>query len=131
MKKYLPENLKYLLTVHNMNNTDLANRLNISPQAVGKWLNPNNDALPSIENLIIIADIFGTTLDEILTTNIQTKEGAKEKDMTVPERIDSAIMALERLKNEIKKKEAAILELLGMRPSSNGSMSTRPGIFGA
>ena len=35
-----------------------------TPQAIYKWL--RGDSLPTIDNLVILADIFGVTMDEIV-----------------------------------------------------------------
>ena len=35
-----------------------------TPQAIFKW--QRGDSLPSIDNLIILADLLGTTIDEIV-----------------------------------------------------------------
>ncbi len=113
MKNFLPSNLKHLLVAHNMNAAQLAERLNVSPQAVGKWLNTNSDALPSLENLIIVSNIFGVTVDALLKTDLQNESVNLPESM--PDKIDSAIMALERLKAELKKKERAIIMLLGKK----------------
>lgn len=38
-----------------------------TPQAIFKWF--RGDALPTIDNLVILANIFGTTMDDIIVTN--------------------------------------------------------------
>lgn len=38
-----------------------------TPQAIFKWM--RGDAVPTIDNMIIIADMFGVTIDEIIVTN--------------------------------------------------------------
>lgn len=50
---------------------ELANRLNISPQAVSKWENDIN--LPDILTLPLIAEIFDTTIDELLGKKVENK----------------------------------------------------------
>ena len=48
-----------------LTNKDLANALGFSTRnAVYKWL--GGDALPSIDNLVILADLLGVGLDDIL-----------------------------------------------------------------
>ena len=42
---------------------DLAERLHVSPQAVSKW--ERGIALPDIDLIIPLADIFSVTLDEL------------------------------------------------------------------
>ncbi len=47
-----------------MSQGDLAERLNVSRQSVSKW--ENNASIPDIEKLILIAEVFGITLDELV-----------------------------------------------------------------
>ena len=46
---------------------DIANRVNISAQAVSKW--ENDISMPDITVLILLADIFDISLDELLGRN--------------------------------------------------------------
>lgn len=39
----------------------------VSIQAVYKWL--NGKTLPTVDNLVIIADIFGVTIDDLIVKN--------------------------------------------------------------
>lgn len=38
-----------------------------TPQAIFKWF--RGDAVPTIDNMIIIADMFGVTIDQIIVVN--------------------------------------------------------------
>ena len=38
------------------------------PQSVYQWLNPNRPALPSLDNLIMLAAVFGCRIEDILVT---------------------------------------------------------------
>ena len=38
-----------------------------TPQAVFKWM--RGDAMPTIDNMVIIADMFGVTVDAIIVVN--------------------------------------------------------------
>ena len=50
---------------------DLQNILGFTnPQAIYKW--QNGDSLPSIDNLVILAAVFGVTVDEILVVEGDT-----------------------------------------------------------
>ena len=50
---------------------DLQNMIGFSsPQAIYSW--QNGSYLPTIDNLIILAAIFGTTLDEIVAVDMPT-----------------------------------------------------------
>lgn len=39
-----------------------------TPQAIFKWL--RGDSLPTVDNLVILADLFGVTIDSILIIKI-------------------------------------------------------------
>ena len=58
------ENLKYLRKEEKMTQENLAERLNVSRQAVTKW--ESGQSLPDIENLKQIADLFGVTMDSLV-----------------------------------------------------------------
>ena len=59
----LGENLKKLRKEYNLSQEQLAEKLNISRQAISKW--ESGKAYPDIDNLILLRDIFNTTIDDI------------------------------------------------------------------
>ena len=58
------EKLYELRKAAGMTQNDLAEKLNVSRQAVSRW--EQGSAMPDVENLIAISDLFGVTLDELL-----------------------------------------------------------------
>ena len=56
-----------------MTQNDLAEKLNVSRQAISRW--EMGTAMPDVENLIAISDLFGVTLDALL----------KDREETTPE----------------------------------------------
>lgn len=48
---------------------ELAEALNVSPQAVSKW--ENEQSCPDISLLPVIADFFGVTIDELFSRNLK------------------------------------------------------------
>lgn len=58
------EKLYSLRKAAGMTQADLAEKLNVSRQAVSRW--EMGTAMPEIENLIAMSDLFGVTLDEML-----------------------------------------------------------------
>ena len=56
--------IKTLRKQHNMTQDELAEKLNVSSQAVSKWENGRN--MPDITLLVDIADCFNMTVDELL-----------------------------------------------------------------
>ena len=61
----LGERILKLRTAHNWTQVQLAQKLNVSKQAVSNWENDN--ILPSIEMLIRLSKIFSTTTDYLLS----------------------------------------------------------------
>lgn len=66
----LGENIYRLRTEKNLSQGDLADALEVSRQSVSKW--ENNSAVPELEKLIKMAQVFGITIDELVTG--ETKE---------------------------------------------------------
>jgi len=66
----LGENIYRLRTERNLSQGDLADALEVSRQSVSKW--ENNSAVPELEKLIKMAQIFDITIDELVTG--ETKE---------------------------------------------------------
>ena len=60
----LNEKIQILRKNKNMSQEKLADKLNISRQAVQKW--ENGESLPDISNLIQLSNIFNITLDRLL-----------------------------------------------------------------
>ena len=60
---YLGQNIRRLRIERKLSQSKLAEMLGISPQAVSKWERGN--ALPDIDLLIPLADVFSLTLDEL------------------------------------------------------------------
>ena len=58
------KNIKRLRLLNDMKQKEFAQMLSISPQAISKWENGKN--MPDISVLPKIADIFGTSIDELL-----------------------------------------------------------------
>ena len=56
--------LKELRTKNNYSQTYVAEQLNISRQAISRWENGN--ATPDLDNLILLAKLYNTTVDDIL-----------------------------------------------------------------
>ena len=61
------DNIKRLRDVNGLTNMDLQNAFGFNTQqALFKWF--RGDALPTVDNLVILADLFGVTVDQILVT---------------------------------------------------------------
>lgn len=68
----LGENIHRLRTEKNMSQGDLADALDVSRQSVSKW--ENNSAVPELEKLIKMSELFGVTLDELVSGNAPQQE---------------------------------------------------------
>lgn len=66
---YFSNNLKLLLRLKNMTYTDLAEKLEVSTQTIGRWVNAQNE--PDIPTLVHLSDIFGVTLDQLIKQNLE------------------------------------------------------------
>lgn len=68
----LGENIYKLRTEKNMSQGDLADALEVSRQSVSKW--ENNSAVPELEKLMKMAQLFGVSLDELVTGTNSTQD---------------------------------------------------------
>lgn len=62
-----------------MTQADLAEKLNVSRQAVSRW--EMGTAMPDIENLIAMSDLFDVTLDELLKDQPKQVESGIEEEV--------------------------------------------------
>lgn len=69
----------------NLSQESLANELGISRQAVSKW--ERAEASPDTDNLILLAKLYGVSLDELLQTNQEEFESGKETKGTKEEKV--------------------------------------------
>ena len=68
----LGNQLQKLREKHDMSQQDLADKLNVSRQAIYKW--ENNKGYPDIENLIALSDVFQVTVDEMIRSDDKLRE---------------------------------------------------------
>lgn len=61
----LGESIYHLRTKHNLSQGDLADALDVSRQSVSKW--ENNMAVPDLDKLVKMSNLFHVTLDELVT----------------------------------------------------------------
>ena len=65
-----------------MTQRDLANRLNVSPQAISRW--ENDEVEPSIETLSQMSEIFSVSLDELFGRATQRPDDEKSNTTAEP-----------------------------------------------
>lgn len=87
------EKLKSARKQAGLSQEQLAQRLDVSRQAVTKW--ETNAGIPDIENMMAISDLFGISIDELLSKERGTKQSAQylfesvtEYDIDEPKRYD-------------------------------------------
>ena len=62
----------------NLSQEELAAKIGVSRQAVSKW--ERAEASPDTDNLILLADIYGVSLDELLKGEKETeRSGSKDR----------------------------------------------------
>lgn len=70
----LGERLKVYRVKEGLSQEQLAEKLNVSRQAITKW--ENDKGIPDIDNLVAISKIVDTTLDELVTGESKLEEKA-------------------------------------------------------
>ena len=61
-------NIKSIMRSKNISTSELQSKLGFNtPQSIFKWL--RGDMMPSLDNLVILAHILNTTIDNIIVTN--------------------------------------------------------------
>ncbi len=66
------EKLKEIRKNEGLSQEQLAEKIGVSRQAITKW--ETGKGLPDVENMVIIAEIFKTTLDELLRDSVAKQE---------------------------------------------------------
>lgn len=69
------DKLKEIRKSEGLSQEQLAEKIGVSRQAITKW--ETGKGLPDVENMIIIAEIFKTTLDELLKGSVAKQEQEK------------------------------------------------------
>lgn len=72
----LGEMIYKLRTEKNLSQGDLAEKLNVSRQSISKW--ENNSAVPDLDKIIKLSDIFEVSLDELVKGEEKVKEVLSE-----------------------------------------------------
>ena len=75
----LGERIYKLRTEKEMSQGDLADALEVSRQSISKW--ETNGSVPELDKLIKLSEIFGISLDELVTG----KETEQQKKQEEPE----------------------------------------------
>ena len=103
----LNERIYELRTKHKMSQGDLAEALGVSRQSVSKW--EVGSAVPEIEHLLHLSEIFGVTLDELVKG-----EGQDEPRVQVDTEETQTATAITYREREPRKTAALVLLLCGI-----------------
>ncbi|MBQ7344341.1 MAG: helix-turn-helix transcriptional regulator [Clostridia bacterium] len=89
-KTNLPNNLYEIRRGAGLSQEEFAEKLGVSRQAVSKW--ERGEAYPDTENLIVISEMFGVTIDELLKSeNIGSDtKGEKAEENSDEEPVDGS-----------------------------------------
>ena len=71
-------NLQNLRKIHNLSQEQLAEKLDVSRQAVSKW--ENGTSYPEMDKLLILCDIFSLNMDELVQGNISVNDNSFKED---------------------------------------------------
>ncbi len=87
--KNLGEQIYFYRTKCGLSQLDIAEKLDVSRQSVSKW--ENGVATPELEKVVKLAELFGITLDELVSGTVQISETQEKtpqvKSQTRPRKI--------------------------------------------
>lgn len=76
----LSEKIYVLRTAKNLSQGDVADALDVSRQSVSKW--ENNSAVPDLDKIIKLAELFGVSLDELVLDRSKDPTQADKEQVT-------------------------------------------------
>ena len=82
------ETIKRLRKEKGFTQDQLANLLNVTPQAISRW--ENNSAMPDISQLVPLANVFRVSTDTLLEVNV--KETEKQITGVIHKMLDVGIL---------------------------------------
>lgn len=86
LKQNIAQNITALRKKNNMTQADLAERLSYSDKSISKW--ERGDGLPDVFVLVKLAEMFGVTVNDIISDNTEQKiEHLTQSDTTHPRRV--------------------------------------------
>lgn len=107
----LGENIYRLRTERSMSQGDLANALDVSRQSVSKW--ENNSAVPELEKLIRMCDVFDVSMDELIGRSASDQKTGSSTVEPIPT-VQQVIIQTQHRPISIRKVLGVILVCLGL-----------------
>lgn len=95
----LGEKLKTLLKENGMTQEDLSERLGVSRQAVGKWV--NDRGMPEVDKLVQISNLFGCSLDYLLKEECMEKPAPNGGYYVSREMLDGYLLYSRQNRNRV------------------------------
>lgn len=74
-----------------MSQDDLAARIYVSRQTISSW--ENDKTYPDVQSLLILSEVFGTTIDELIKGDVQTMNEMIDRDVTTFKRLGLVMTA--------------------------------------
>lgn len=92
LKEIVAKNICDLRKIYKMTQAELAEKLNYSDKAVSKW--ERAEALPDVETIKKMADIFDVSVDCLLTENTDIKKNIKTRRLTAAQKFLITIISV-------------------------------------
>ena len=91
----LGERIYKLRTEKEMSQGDLADALEVSRQSISKW--ETNGSVPELDKLVKLSEIFGISLDELVTgKETEQQEKQDEPEVVIPPQAEPKIVYVEK-----------------------------------
>ena len=69
---------------------ELAGRIYVSRQTISSW--ENDKTYPDVQSLLLLANVFGTTIDELVRGDVDVMKETVERDMRLLKRLSCAMI---------------------------------------
>lgn len=109
-KSFLSTNLKYLLGLHSLTQTELSIKLGWGKSTISNYV--NDKAKPSPDKLVVLSNYFKITVDDLIKRNLKV-QGVTKTDNPQQGINDDLVKALaryERLLNELEQMKSVTEE---------------------
>ena len=94
------EKITHLRIVNNISQEELAKKINVSRQAVGKW--ESGESLPQIDKLLELCELFKISADELINDEIVIHRG-KKLPVSIGEDIKTKYFGTDGFRGEVNK----------------------------